>query len=459
MGLGPALRAGGERRGHADGGAKRQRAGAERQRGEEGETEAGGGEAQGREHGHETAYTPESCVSLRRASGRTGRIGWAAMHNERWRYWGPLGIVLGVAFGLRLWGIKQGLPYVYDVDEYGHFVPEAVRMFGHGLNPHYFVNPPALTYLLHVVFGVWFGVLEIELPCLDRAAVRAAPRALLPAGAGGGCAARDGLGVAALPARRAPVRSRRRPARERRDGGRLLTGFLRPSRAQRRAHPGGADALAARHGGHPAPGTDDRLPARRDRPGPCGGDEVHGGRDAPAAARRGRGAVSRRGARAAAGRGDRHGPRAAGGAGGVPDRKPLFAARLPRLPRGTGTAVALHRTVERLLDRRPAAGQLRLLPVVVHVGARVDPRAGGARRGGDDLAQRPAGRLGARAGRRALSAVPRPAGALLRPLAVADLPRRLPARGELRTGSGELGARAASRRLRGGDAGLRRAWP
>jgi Dolichyl-phosphate-mannose-protein mannosyltransferase len=82
------------------------------------------------------------------------------MHNGRWRYWGPLGIVLGVAFGLRLWGIGQGLPYVYDVDEYGHFVPEAVRMFGHGLNPHYFVNPPALTYVLHVVFGVWFGVLR-----------------------------------------------------------------------------------------------------------------------------------------------------------------------------------------------------------------------------------------------------------------------------------------------------------
>jgi len=82
------------------------------------------------------------------------------MGNGRWRYWGPLSLVLAVAFALRLWGIKQGLPYVYDVDEYGHFVPEAVRMFGHGLNPRYFVNPPALTYLLHVVFGVWFGVLR-----------------------------------------------------------------------------------------------------------------------------------------------------------------------------------------------------------------------------------------------------------------------------------------------------------
>jgi hypothetical protein len=82
------------------------------------------------------------------------------MRNGRWRYWGPLAVVLAVAFALRLWGIEQGLPYVYDVDEYGHFVPEAVAMFDHGLNPHYFINPPALTYLLHVVFAVWFGGLR-----------------------------------------------------------------------------------------------------------------------------------------------------------------------------------------------------------------------------------------------------------------------------------------------------------
>src|SRR5665213_1864879 len=80
------------------------------------------------------------------------------MRNGRWRYWGPLAVVLVVAFALRLWGIGQGLPYVYDVDEYGHFVPEAVAMFHHGLNPHYFINPPALTYLLHAVFAVWLGL-------------------------------------------------------------------------------------------------------------------------------------------------------------------------------------------------------------------------------------------------------------------------------------------------------------
>ena len=47
------------------------------------------------------------------------------------------------------------MPYVYNIDEAGHFVPKAVQMFqpGHGLNPDYFVNPPALTYVLHLVFG------------------------------------------------------------------------------------------------------------------------------------------------------------------------------------------------------------------------------------------------------------------------------------------------------------------
>ncbi len=58
---------------------------------------------------------------------------------------------------LRLWGIGEGLPYIYNIDEAGHFVPKAVAMFSDGLNPRYFVNPPALSYVLHVVFDVWFG--------------------------------------------------------------------------------------------------------------------------------------------------------------------------------------------------------------------------------------------------------------------------------------------------------------
>ncbi|HEV7918371.1 MAG TPA: glycosyltransferase family 39 protein [Solirubrobacterales bacterium] len=58
---------------------------------------------------------------------------------------------------LRLWGIRHGLPVVYNLDEYAHFVVTSVKMFGGGYNPHYFQNPPAYTYLLHVLFAFAYG--------------------------------------------------------------------------------------------------------------------------------------------------------------------------------------------------------------------------------------------------------------------------------------------------------------
>jgi 4-amino-4-deoxy-L-arabinose transferase-like glycosyltransferase len=67
-----------------------------------------------------------------------------------------LGWILIGALALRLWSIKHGLPYVYSVDEEQHFVPHAVDMIGGTLNPHYFENPPALTYLLFAVFKIRF---------------------------------------------------------------------------------------------------------------------------------------------------------------------------------------------------------------------------------------------------------------------------------------------------------------
>jgi hypothetical protein len=76
---------------------------------------------------------------------------------RRWPWYVALGGVLAVALGLRVWGAEQGMPYAYNADENAHFVPNAIGLFGHGWNPHYFVNPPAYTYLLHVVFDVWFG--------------------------------------------------------------------------------------------------------------------------------------------------------------------------------------------------------------------------------------------------------------------------------------------------------------
>jgi hypothetical protein len=69
-----------------------------------------------------------------------------------------VGALLIGALALRLWGLEHGLPYVFNADENAHFVPRAIGMFGHSLNPDYFINPPAFTYLLHLVFwGRWGG--------------------------------------------------------------------------------------------------------------------------------------------------------------------------------------------------------------------------------------------------------------------------------------------------------------
>ena len=75
---------------------------------------------------------------------------------RRWA-WPALALVLGGGLALRVWGVRQGLPFAYNADEADHFVPHAVAMFGHGLNPHYFANPPAFTYVLHYVFAIAWG--------------------------------------------------------------------------------------------------------------------------------------------------------------------------------------------------------------------------------------------------------------------------------------------------------------
>jgi Dolichyl-phosphate-mannose-protein mannosyltransferase len=80
----------------------------------------------------------------------------AAELSRRWA-WPALAVVLAGGLGLRLWGVQQGLPYAYNADEADHFVPHAVAMFGHDLNPHYFANPPAFTYVLHFLFAIAYG--------------------------------------------------------------------------------------------------------------------------------------------------------------------------------------------------------------------------------------------------------------------------------------------------------------
>jgi hypothetical protein len=80
-----------------------------------------------------------------------------ATHERRWA-WPALTLILLGGLALRLWGRAQGLPYVYNTDESDHFVTRAVAMFAHGsLNPKYFANPPAFTYLLHYLFALAYG--------------------------------------------------------------------------------------------------------------------------------------------------------------------------------------------------------------------------------------------------------------------------------------------------------------
>ncbi len=76
--------------------------------------------------------------------------------------WPRVGLVtlLAVCLGLRLWGIKQGLPFSYNSDEAQHFVPKAIQFFAGDWDPHYFLNPPAFSYLLAIVFELWFGSVD-----------------------------------------------------------------------------------------------------------------------------------------------------------------------------------------------------------------------------------------------------------------------------------------------------------
>jgi len=107
-----------------------------------------------------TLSRPESDQPLSPAPESPGRprrrlgSAWGSRHDL---HRPALIVLLAVTFLLRLWGIKQGLPFSYNADEATHFVPRAIGFFGHDLNPHYFLNPPAYSYLLHIVFELWFG--------------------------------------------------------------------------------------------------------------------------------------------------------------------------------------------------------------------------------------------------------------------------------------------------------------
>jgi hypothetical protein len=108
-----------------------------------------------------TASTPEppGRLAVPSSSPARRRGAWIRPTDGRRRdlHRPALWLLLAVTLALRLWGIKQGLPYSYNSDEATHFVPRAIAFFSHDYNPQYFLNPPAYSYLLHFVFELWFG--------------------------------------------------------------------------------------------------------------------------------------------------------------------------------------------------------------------------------------------------------------------------------------------------------------
>ena len=62
--------------------------------------------------------------------------------------------ILALAFFLRGWGVRFGLPYLYHADE--PIVVNHALAFGMGdLNPHFFKIPPLVSYLLFICYGIY----------------------------------------------------------------------------------------------------------------------------------------------------------------------------------------------------------------------------------------------------------------------------------------------------------------
>ncbi|MGH2841920.1 MAG: hypothetical protein ACRDKY_13950, partial [Solirubrobacteraceae bacterium] len=69
---------------------------------------------------------------------------------------GLLGVLV-LALGLRLWGIRYGLPVAYNLDERSHFVPRAVEFFDNrSIDPDYQLNPSGL---IEWIAG-WLGIVH-----------------------------------------------------------------------------------------------------------------------------------------------------------------------------------------------------------------------------------------------------------------------------------------------------------
>jgi hypothetical protein len=70
-----------------------------------------------------------------------------------------LALILLGGFALRVVNNDYGLPFVYSIDEASHFASRAVEMFWQDLDPGYYQNPSAYTYLVYVLLRGMYGPL------------------------------------------------------------------------------------------------------------------------------------------------------------------------------------------------------------------------------------------------------------------------------------------------------------
>jgi 4-amino-4-deoxy-L-arabinose transferase-like glycosyltransferase len=70
-----------------------------------------------------------------------------------------LALILLGGLALRVWNNDYGLPFVYSVDEASHFASRAVEMFWQDLDPGYYQNPSAYTYLIYGLLRGMYGPL------------------------------------------------------------------------------------------------------------------------------------------------------------------------------------------------------------------------------------------------------------------------------------------------------------
>ncbi len=88
---------------------------------------------------------------------------WQAIMGKMDQASSLLVVITLLAFLMRVWGISFGLPYIYNTDE-AVFVNQAVAFGSGDLNPHDFRYPTLYSYILFVLYGLYF-ILWLVMGC------------------------------------------------------------------------------------------------------------------------------------------------------------------------------------------------------------------------------------------------------------------------------------------------------